>query len=205
VEHCGRAAGERGAGPFSFWLHDGRGAVAAIQPKLVPICLCILLIDIVLFVFNVLPIYPLDGGQMLRSVLWFVIGRARSLMVATSLGFIGLAALLLYAFRSGSVWLVIIAVFLAMNCWAGLKHSVQLWKLGKLPHHAGFQCPSCHAQPPAGRFWSCPSCRTIIDAFESGGACSYCGHVPHEIPCVECGRPSPIDQWMAAQAVAARS
>jgi Zn-dependent protease len=36
-----------------------------------------------LLIFNLLPIYPLDGGQIFRSMLWFVIGRARSLMVAT--------------------------------------------------------------------------------------------------------------------------
>jgi Zn-dependent protease len=29
-------------------------------------------VDIVLLVFNILPIYPLDGGQLLRSLLWFV-------------------------------------------------------------------------------------------------------------------------------------
>src|SRR5215469_6083362 len=31
-----------------------------------------------LLIFNMLPIYPLDGGQILRSLLWFVAGRARS-------------------------------------------------------------------------------------------------------------------------------
>jgi Zn-dependent protease len=39
----------------------------------------ILGIDIVLLLFNMLPVFPLDGGQILRSLLWFVMGRGRSL------------------------------------------------------------------------------------------------------------------------------
>jgi Zn-dependent protease len=34
-----------------------------------------------LLLFNILPVYPLDGGQMLQALLWLVMGRARSLLV----------------------------------------------------------------------------------------------------------------------------
>ena len=52
-------------------------------PDLYRLVRSVLFLDVVLLVFNMLPIYPLDGGQILRSLLWFVIGRGRSLLVAT--------------------------------------------------------------------------------------------------------------------------
>src|SRR5208282_5212331 len=51
-------------------------------------------INLVLLIFNMLPIYPLDGGQILRSLLWFVFGRANSLMATVVIGFVGVAGLL---------------------------------------------------------------------------------------------------------------
>src|ERR1039457_6676322 len=86
------------------------------MPNALAFVRAVLWIDVILLVFNILPIYPLDGGQILRSLLWFVLGRARSLMVATILGFIGVAGFIGLAVWRQDVWLGAIAVFMLMNC-----------------------------------------------------------------------------------------
>lgn len=80
-------------------------------------------INLGLLIFNMLPIYPLDGGQILRSLLWFGIGPVNSLLVATVLGFLGGGALVagaLYAqwrFPEGRwLWMAFIGAFLLFNC-----------------------------------------------------------------------------------------
>src|SRR5262245_6425218 len=70
------------------------------------------LINIGLLAFNLLPVYPLDGGQILGSVLWFIIGRARSIVVTALIGFAGVAGIAILAFRSSSVWLGFIALYI---------------------------------------------------------------------------------------------
>jgi Zn-dependent protease len=76
----------------------------------------VLWIDGALFAFNILPIYPLDGGQILRSLLWFVLGRARSLLAATIIGFIGIAGFVGLALWIRSEWFGILALFMLINC-----------------------------------------------------------------------------------------
>lgn len=79
-----------------------------------------------LFLFNMLPVYPLDGGQILRSLLWFVIGPVRSLYVATCVGFVGVLALLALAVVWHSLWLGIMALFIGSNCWQGWRQARML-------------------------------------------------------------------------------
>jgi len=149
-----------------------------------------------LLVFNLLPVYPLDGGQILRSLLWFVLGRARSLTVASVIGFVGVLGLLGLALRIESLWIGIIAVFVAMNCWQGFQHSRALSRLASLPRRTGYSCPSCRQAPPLGAFWACGQCKTPFDMFETGARCPSCRADFGEARCIDCGRSSSFGDWL---------
>ena len=132
-------------------------------------CVAIAFINLGLLVFNILPVYPLDGGQILRSLLWFVLGRARSLMAATVIGLIGVAGFVGLALWRRDVWLGAIAVFMLMSCWGGLKHAMALSRFAKLPRRHGFACPTCKTAPPVGEFWKCGKCGQQFDTFANAG------------------------------------
>lgn len=149
-----------------------------------------------LLIFNLLPIYPLDGGQILRSVLWFVAGRARSLMVATIIGFVGVAGLILIAVWMRSVWFGVVSVFILLNCWGGLRQAQALSRLAKLPRHDGFACPSCKAAPPVGGFWMCGRCRKLFDTFQTQAICPHCGAQFAVTMCLDCRSQHLMSEWM---------
>ncbi len=157
-----------------------------------------------LLIFNLLPIYPLDGGQILRSLLWFVLGRARSLMAATIVGFVGVLGLIFLAAFIHSGWFAILSVFILMNCWAGLRQAQALSKLAKLPRHMGYVCPTCKSSPPIGNFWKCAACGQPFDTFQTGAVCPHCSARFPVTMCLDCRRMHPMDEWVVA-AVAATS
>jgi Zn-dependent protease len=152
-----------------------------------------------LLAFNLLPIYPLDGGQIIRSLLWYVIGRARSLMVVVAIGFACVAGLLCLALLKRSLWLGIIALFILTSCWGGLQQAWTLSRLAKLPRHQEFACPSCKAAPPVGSFWTCGACRTHFDTFQTRTLCPNCAEQHPLTTCLDCNAKNPLDEWIVPQ------
>jgi Zn-dependent protease len=172
----------------------------------------ILAINFGLLAFNILPIYPLDGGQILRSLLWFPLGRARSLMVVTVLGFVGIfgffglaviVGFLQPALLMQSLFMGAIAVFMLIVCWGGLRHAQTLLKLSRLPRRAGFACPSCRTAPLLGEKWKCGHCGQPFDTFLTRGVCPHCGAQYATTMCGDCGKKFPMNEWIVGSVASA--
>lgn len=83
-------------------------------------------INLVLLIFNMLPVYPLDGGQILQALLWFPLGEIRSLQIASVIGLIGAVALAALALLLGIMepfWVAVMAFFLISRAIAGWQYA----------------------------------------------------------------------------------
>ncbi|GJM26689.1 MAG: hypothetical protein DHS20C16_31040 [Phycisphaerae bacterium] len=71
----------------------------------------------VLLLFNLLPIYPLDGGRMLQAYLWPKSGFGPSTLTATFVGMIGAIVLAILGFFMQTMMLIAIAFFGYLTCY----------------------------------------------------------------------------------------
>jgi Zn-dependent protease len=85
-------------------------------------------INLGLLIFNILPVYPLDGGQILRSLLWFPLGEIRSLQIASVIGLIGSIALagLMLLIGTSIFWTAIMSMFLISRAVSGWQYAKAL-------------------------------------------------------------------------------
>ena len=99
---------------------------AGLSPDLRHLFEAIRFVNYLLLIFNLLPIYPLDGGQIFRALLWFPLGQIRSLKVASFVGLIGGVGLALFALWLRSFWIGLLAFFLLSQAVNGWRHAKTL-------------------------------------------------------------------------------
>jgi Zn-dependent protease len=169
---------------------------SVLSPDLLPFLRAVFVVNLVLF-FNLLPVYPLDGGQILHGALWFLIGRADSLLVVSILGMLaGFCGMLLSLF--GPFLFLILSAFVLVVAAAGFRHGLMLSRVLRGPHHKEAACPSCGFSPPAGNYWTCDECGTRFDTFHCRAQCPGCGKLFRTTVCPECFHRHPIGDWFSA-------
>jgi Zn-dependent protease len=78
-------------------------------------------ISYALLLFNLLPVFPLDGGQLLQSILWKPMGYYRSMILTLNIGLVGsvlmmMVGLATFGRMGGGLLLMLIGLSCFMNC-----------------------------------------------------------------------------------------
>ncbi len=168
-------------------------------------------INTALLLFNILPSYPLDGGQILRSLLWFIVGEAKSLRIAAAIGIAGAIGMGLWFFvRFHSYFMPLLCIFLLQAAWQAYtiaemlpnNRPVQRRRSPAQGTHSLAACPNCGNAPPRGEFHTCGSCQASFDVFAGRGRCPRCGadFTDSPITCPSCNFTAPLRAWFGETA-----
>ena len=78
-------------------------------------------INYLLLLFNLLPVYPLDGGQLFQTMMWPFIGLQKSMRLACQVGIGGAVVFGIYGIQNQRFMLVGIALFAGFTSYQRLK------------------------------------------------------------------------------------
>ena len=97
------------------------------------------IINVMLAIFNLIPGFPLDGGRVLRAVLWGITGNyQKATRISTLLGrgfaftmVAGGGVLIFFGHWRNGIWLILIGLFLDTAAVASYKNSMQRQALSR--------------------------------------------------------------------------
>lgn len=92
-------------------LHD---PVAGQQPFVVRL----MAVNVYLLLFNLLPVFPLDGGRVFRALLAHRLGLMRATRIAGSVGQVSALLMGIYGFTAGAPMLMLVALFVYLGAGA---------------------------------------------------------------------------------------
>ncbi len=97
------------------WNPFGSGPTVASEVQLWLVIL--FRISYVLLLFNLAPVFPLDGGRVLQCMLWPSRGYVEATKIATGVGMVGAIAFALLGLATGQTLLLFIAMFGYLTCY----------------------------------------------------------------------------------------
>lgn len=108
----------------SFWILVDGGGIEPVGQFLYSI----FFLNTLMLAFNLLPVFPMDGGQLLRGVLWYLVGSTKSLLIAAWTGLILGGAIALYvAIVLESVFLAVMMGLMVYQSWSVIQN-LRAWR-----------------------------------------------------------------------------
>jgi Zn-dependent protease len=108
-------------------------------------------LNLILLLFNLLPMFPLDGGRIAQALLWPKLGYVRSMRIAVRVGYVGAIGLGILGIVSEHWMLVGIAIFGGITCYGaapGRRYPPQDQPFRHGKPHRGRKAPPPPRHPP---------------------------------------------------------
>ena len=83
-----------------------------------------------LLLFNLLPIYPLDGGRAVQEIAWARVGYYKSMLVAANTGMVGAIVFGMVAIATGQLGLLILAGLGVFSCYQMKQQLAEMGPFG---------------------------------------------------------------------------